>query len=112
MNTHVLGTKGEILAKEYLQKQKYKILETNFSNSIGEIDIIAQENDVIVFVEVKSRESLRFGYPKEAITKYKQNKIRMVATAYLKFKRKLNSKVRFDCIEVLAGEVNHIKNCF
>lgn len=112
MNTHILGTKGEVLAKDYLMSQGYKILETNFSNQIGEIDIIAQQDDTIVFVEVKTRETLRFGYPREAVTKYKQNKIRQVALGYLKFKRKLKSPVRFDCIEVLADEITHIKNCF
>lgn len=112
MNTHILGTKGEIIAKDYLTSQGYTILETNFSNQIGEIDIIAKENDTIVFVEVKTRETLRFGYPREAVTKYKQNKIRQVALVYLKLKRKLNRPVRFDCIEILGDEITHIKNCF
>lgn len=112
MNTHVLGTQGEIIAKQYLIKQKYAILETNFTNSLGEIDIIAKDKDTIVFVEVKTRQTDRFGLPREAITKYKQNKIRKVATGYLKLKHQMNSPVRFDCIDILDDKITHIKNCF
>ena len=112
MNTHILGTKGEVKAKDYLISLGYKILETNYSNIIGEIDIIAQDQKTIVFVEVKTRETLKFGYPREAVTLHKQNKIHKVAMAYLKFKRKLNSPFRFDCIEILSDEITHLKNCF
>ena len=112
MNTHIFGNQGEALAKNYLIKQKYKILETNFKNAIGEIDIIAKDGDTIVFVEVKARNSTRYGLPREAITEYKQNKIHKVALGYLKFTRNINAKIRFDCIEVLGDEITHIKNCF
>lgn len=112
MNTHIFGNQGETLAKRYLIKNKYKILETNYKNTIGEIDIIAKDKDTIVFVEVKARNSTRFGLPREAVTPYKQNKIHKVALGYLKFTRNMNAKIRFDCIEVLGDEVTHIKNCF
>lgn len=112
MNTHILGNKGEQQAKQYLISQKYKILETNFTSPLGEIDIIAQQNDIIVFVEVKTRETARFGLPREAVTLYKQNKIRKIALGYLKFTKNLNSKVRFDCIEILGDKLTHIQNCF
>ena len=112
MNTHILGIKGEQLAKEYLQKNKYKILETNYVNELGEIDIIAKQKDVIVFVEVKTRETLRYGLPREAVTPYKQQKIRKVALLYLKINHKTTSKVRFDCIDILGEKITHLQNCF
>lgn len=112
MNTHVIGAKGEVKAKDYLIKLGYKILETNYSNKIGEIDIIAQDGQIIVFVEVKARDSLKFGYPREAVTSYKQNKIHKVAMGYLKFHRSFNNPIRFDCVEILGDEITHLKNCF
>lgn len=112
MNTRILGLKGEVLAKEFLIKNKYKILETNYVNELGEIDIIAKQKDVIVFVEVKTRESLRFGMPREAVTVYKQQKIRKVALLYLKINHKTNAKVRFDCIDILDEKITHLQNCF
>lgn len=69
------GTGGEILAVNFLKKKKYKILETNFSNHVGEIDIIAEKDGVIVFVEVKRRQTLQYGRPIEAVDTRKQNKI-------------------------------------
>ena len=66
------GDFGEEKATRYLKKQKYKILKRNFKNSIGEIDIIAKQKDVIVFVEVKARISQKFGHPFEAIDEEKQ----------------------------------------
>ena len=112
MNTKVLGTQGESVAVKFLKDKKYKILKQNFITKIGEIDIIAQTKDIIVFVEVKARKSVRFGYPREAINLAKQNKIRTVATQYLLSNKLMNSKVRFDCIEVLGDQITHIENCF
>lgn len=108
----VTGAVGEKLAVKYLRKNKYKILEINYTNKIGEIDIIARQKDILIFVEVKNRSSVRFGLPGEAVTTKKQHKIRLVATSYLKIKKQLNSKCRFDVIEVLDGQVNHIIEAF
>ena len=112
MNTKVLGTQGESVAVKFLKDKKFKILKQNYITKIGEIDIIAQTKDIIVFVEVKARKSVRFGYPREAINLAKQNKIRTVATQYLLANKLMNSKVRFDCIEVLGDQITHIENCF
>lgn len=111
MNTKILGTKGEILAEKFLKKQGYKILKKNYTNFIGEIDIICfdKQSGERVFVEVKTRASTLFGYPCEAVTPFKQKKIRDCATIYLKFHNLLESKFRFDVIEVLGDEINHIK---
>ena len=109
----ILGIQGETLAKEYLENLGYKILELNYKNKIGEIDIIAKDKDILVFVEVKARQSLKFGHPREAVNYYKQQKIKNVAVGYLKFKR-LYEKIgiRFDVIDVLGDKITHIKNAF
>ena len=112
MNTKVIGTKGETLAVKLLKEKKYKILEQNYTTKIGEIDIIAQIKDIVVFVEVKARKSSRFGYPREAINLTKQQKVRTVATQYMLANKLMNSKVRFDCIEILGEQITHIENCF
>ena len=106
------GDKGEILSSQNLTKKGYKILETNFKNKIGEIDIIAFKNGCYVFIEVKKRETKLFGRPCEAVDYKKQQKIRKVALSYLKFKKLLDVECRFDVIEILGDDINHIENCF
>lgn len=108
----VVGVKGEICAASLLQKKKYKILSQNYKTRVGEIDIIAGQGDTIVFVEVKKRESLAFGRPCEAVNARKQAKIRRVAEEYLVRNNLLEKQVRFDVIEVLGNDVNHIQNAF
>lgn len=108
----VKGNIGESLAENYLLKKGYQILETNYANKIGEIDIIAKDGNRIVFVEVKARATAKFGYPREAVTLHKQNKIRMVASCYLKQKKLYNAFTRFDVIEILAGQITHLQNAF
>lgn len=109
---NIIGIKGELVAVNHLKQKKYIILETNFKNKIGEIDIIAKQNDTIVFVEVKYRTNANFGYPREAVTPYKQHKIRLVAQSYLQKKFGLDSKVRFDVVEILNEKITHIENAF
>lgn len=106
------GISGEALAVQYLKKQKYKILETNYSNKLGEIDIIAREKLTTVFVEVKYRTSDYFGLPREAVGEYKQRKLRQVATGYMVANDLIEERVRFDVIDILNGEITHIKNAF
>ena len=109
---HVLGVQGEAIARQHLIEKGYQILNQNYTTKIGEIDIIAKVKDIIVFVEVKDRQTKRFGMPREAITPYKQQKIRKVAMQYLVAKRLTNSKVRFDCVEILGDTITHIENAF
>ena len=80
----ITGFKGERQAVIYLTKLGYSILKNNYTTKLGEIDIIAKDKQTIVFVEVKTRLTTEFGLPREAVTSYKQNKIRLVATEYLK----------------------------
>ena len=111
-NNKVLGNSGEEIALKYLKNNGYKILFSNFKTQIGEIDIIAKENGVIVFVEVKTRTSNYFGLPREAVNAHKQYKIRQVATQYLKKYSDVDNACRFDVIEILEGKITHLKNCF
>lgn len=95
-----LGSKGESLAVKALKRRGYRILVQNYRNRLGEIDIIAAEDDVIVFVEVKARRSHRFGNPKWAVTPDKQRKISLVALSYLKETNQINSRARFDVVAI------------
>jgi putative endonuclease len=110
------GESGENLAVWYLKKNGYKIIEQNYRNQVGEIDIIAREKKTIVFVEVKSRRSIRFGSPKWAVTPQKQRKISMVALYYLKTTRQINAKARFDVVAITANrdepQIEIVKNAF
>lgn len=108
----VTGDNGEKLAIKYLKQKHYRIIETKYKNKIGEIDIIAKYKNILVFVEVKYRTNDYFGLPREAVNIYKQQKIRLVATSYLKSKNLLDNPCRFDVIDILNGEITHIENCF
>jgi putative endonuclease len=79
-----LGEKGEGLAVKFLKKKGYRIVEQNYKTNIGEIDIIALDGNVLVFIEVKTRESIGFGLPFEAVNRRKRRKIVNVALSYLK----------------------------
>lgn len=112
MKNIINGQIGEELATELLKKKSYKILQRNYKNILGEIDIIAKDKDYLIFVEVKFRNTRMFGRASEAVDKRKQHKIRQVALLYLKQKRQLESNVRFDVVEVYDNEINHIENAF
>ncbi len=108
-----IGTIGESRACQYLKNRKYKILMQNYKNKIGEIDIIARQKKTIVFIEVKTRQTLAFGRPSEAVNLIKQQKIRNTAMCYLIQNCLNESPVRFDVIEVIGeNEINHIENAF
>lgn len=108
----VEGLVGEFNASDYLKKKKYQIIEQNHRNRLGEIDIIAQHENMIVFVEVKTRSTLQFGRPSEAVDYRKQQKLRNVASLYLLQHKKMDYQCRFDVIEVIGNEINHIENAF
>ena len=95
----ISGQCGEDAAAEFLKKKKYKIIERNYKNKIGEIDIIARTKTDLVFVEVKTRSSEKFGTPAEAVTYYKKQKIVNTARYYL-MKNPTGLNISFDIIEV------------
>ena len=109
----ILGKVGEKKAAKYLKRKGYKILETNFSIGIGEIDIIAQDKKTLVFIEVKTRSTDAFGRPSDAVDKLKRAKYVKVAQAYLiKNYGKTDVLSRFDVIEIENGQINHVENAF
>jgi len=102
------GKESESLAVKHLKKNGYKILEQNYRNKIGEIDIIAKEKGTLVFVEVKAGRTHFFGNPKWAVTPKKQRKISMVALYYLKATKQTHVKARFDVVSILSAEKTQI----
>ena len=117
MSNKTLGAFGEDCAARFLEDKGYKIVARNFRIRSAEIDIIAQIDDVIVFVEVKARSSIRHGLPVEAVTIRKQKKIIKAAGVFLQDEKFCECACRFDVVEVyLRGErveeINHIENAF
>ena len=111
------GDKGEELACRFLQKNGYQIIKRNWRYSHGEIDIIAKENNTLVFIEVKTRYNLEFGAPELAVTKSKQSQIRKMSEAYLYINEITDQECRIDVIAILllgnnTPQINHIKNAF
>jgi len=91
---------GESLAVEHLKARGCEILAQNYRVRRGEIDLIARDGEFIVFVEVKTRRSLRFGLPQAAVTLQKQRQISKVALAYLQAQNLLDAPCRFDVIAI------------
>ncbi len=98
----ILGMAGEREAVRFLKKNGCRIIETNYRNRLGEIDVIALDGDVIVFAEVKTREKGGPVSPKEAVTLRKQRKMVKVAESWLKEMKKTGSRARFDVIAILS----------
>lgn len=112
MGTRYLGISGEMAAQDYLTGIGAQILDTNVVSAGVEIDIIALIDGVIAFIEVKRRSSARFGRPAEAVTPAKMRRIIRGAEAYLARSALSDRPVRFDIIEILSGEINHIPGAF
>ena len=110
--TRDLGAFGEDLAEKFLQKNGYKILQRNFRSRFGEIDIVAQDKDVLVFVEVKARWSEKFGLPEEAITPWKLRSIIKTTQYFQLLNPKLPEALRIDLVAIelsSSGEVKRIE---
>jgi len=114
-----LGNLGEGFAKGYLTRQGYRIVHAPFRCKIGEIDIIALDNDILVFLEVKTRRSNRFGSPLESVTPKKQRQIIKVAQFFLAYTRKPAFKLcRFDVLGIVQEpghsepKIIHAKDAF
>ncbi len=108
------GFEYEKIAKKYLRYNNYKILEVNFISKFGEIDIIAEKNDRLHFIEVKGRINAKHGYPREAVTFTKQKRLRSAAKYYFMLKGKDDYLCQFDVIEIIleSRELNYIQNAF
>lgn len=118
MSTHSqrLGGWGERQAERYLVDKGYRVVERNVRTEYGEIDLVAQEGDVLVFVEVKTRSSSTYGYPEEAITEKKEAHLMESAQAYLQANPEGAQDWRIDVVAVRgrAGgqsiEITHFEN--
>ena len=108
----LLGRVGEQKAAEHLEKKGYKIIEKNYKTHLGEIDLIANDGEEIVFIEVKTRSNDSYGKPSEAVDTKKQEKYYKVAEEYLLRNKKTNNSCRFDVVEIEEGQINHVINAF
>ena len=110
-----LGALGEALAVEFLQKNKYKIVERNWRFKKAEIDIIAQKNNVLAIVEVKTRSSNYFGNPQDFVNP-KKIKLLLSAIDNYVIERDLDVEVRFDIIAIIlqkkTTKIEHLKDAF
>lgn len=110
-----LGKHGEELAVQYLTEKGYEILECNWRNIHKEIDIIAKKDNVLVVVEVKTRQSEEYGEPDIAVTRQKQTRLISAANAYL-FQNELDINTRFDVISIVMKDkkplIDHIEDAF
>jgi putative endonuclease len=113
--SHILGKKGEELAVEHLKKKGFRILFQNWKCGQNEIDIIAENQDCIVFAEVKTRNSDFLMHPVTAVNRQKQRSIMWAAEGYIK-RFNVNKESRFDVITVIQNsdnfEIEHIENAF
>jgi len=111
-----LGRSGEEVAVRYLSEQGYNIVACNLRTPVGEVDIIASKSNILVFVEVKTRRSLSFGSPLEAVGPRKQRQIIRAAQWYLSNSPHRRLHPRFDVIAILylstGPQIEHIVNAF
>lgn len=110
------GKEGESMAANFLKGLGYKIVCLNYKTKLGEIDIIARDKDTVCFIEVKTRQSDRFGLPQEAVSWRKQLQVSKTAVIYLKENNLLDKKARFDVVSALNSdkglEFSLIRNAF
>ena len=121
-NKRTAGSVGEKMAEDYLKEHNYSIIAMNFRyKRLGEIDIIARDNGYVCFIEVKTRSTLEYGLPIEAVNYRKQENIRKLANIFICKNNLHNADIRFDVVEVYVRKekehmtverINLIKNAF
>lgn len=117
--SNALGAWGEQKAAEYLARKGFTLVTRNYHSRYGEIDLIMEDAQYLVFVEVKLRKSSRYGTPAESVTRSKQEKLRNTALMYLQ-SHATDKQPRFDVVELYAPRgmdtypvpVHHIENAF
>lgn len=111
-----LGSNGEDIAANYLQRKGFEIIARNYKDKLGEIDIIARDRKTLVFVEVKTRRSDRFGLPEEAVTIAKQRQIIRLARSYLVRHQLVDEAARFDVVAIIMKSgrpgITHLVSAF
>jgi putative endonuclease len=113
----IFGQEGESAAEQYLQRKGYRILARNLRSSVGELDLVAEEGQVLVFVEVKARRTDAFGGAIYAVHQRKQEKLIQLAAQYLARHHIKDRLCRFDVVllqgdETAPTQVEHIQNAF
>ncbi|MEZ5041725.1 MAG: YraN family protein [Saprospiraceae bacterium] len=111
-----LGQKGELLAQQLLEDKGYQVIATNWRHSRAEIDIIAKQPALLVFVEVKTRSNLSLGQPEEFVTPKKERLMASAAFAFME-QTDYNGEIRFDIISVHLPnhgltQLKHIEDAF
>ena len=111
MKAKDIGNLGEDIAVKFILEKGYEIVERNFLKPFGEIDIIAKDKDFLVFIEVKARKNINFGFPREFVNGSKIKKIQDVAQIYMMEKNLFGAKIRFDVIEIIFDnhKITHIE---
>lgn len=118
-NTKLLGRWGEEQAADYLRKKRWKIIGLNYATRFGEVDVIAENRQYIIFVEVKTRKNASYAQAREFVTRSKQERILSAAQMWLSANPN-DKQLRFDVIEVYAPngmetakpDIQHIENAF
>lgn len=111
MNRRATGTAYEQIAADYVETQGITIKEMNYRISQGEVDIIGEDKEFIIFIEVKYRKTASYGYPWEAVSDNKRRQICKVARQYC-YSKKVKKQVRFDVISICGEEILWFKNAF
>ncbi len=110
------GSLGENTARKYLEAQGYRVLDTNYRCRWGEIDIVAQTDDTLVFVEVRTRKHLSYGTPQESLSKGKMSRLTATAETYLQERQPETTHWRIDLVAVflaqngVVSDIQHIPN--
>lgn len=111
-----LGRAGEQAAEAYLRKKGFRVVERNYRCQVGEIDLIALDRRVIVFIEVKTRRTMAVGSPLEAVPTWKQRRMMRAALWFLNQRRLHQRDGRFDVVGITVrdGEamIEHVRNAF
>ncbi len=114
---HRFGQAGELMAEQFLRAKGYRILARNLRTSLGELDLVAEDKGVLVFVEVKARATEAFGGALLAVNRRKQAKLARLASQYLAQRHLTDHPCRFDVVLVQGrssseGRIEHLQNAF
>jgi putative endonuclease len=107
-----VGARGELLVAEWYEARGYRVLDRNWRCRAGELDIVAGRDGLIVFCEVKTRSSVAFGVPSEAVTYAKQKRLRALGLQWLDQAGTRARDIRFDVASVLDREIEVIEGAF
>jgi len=112
-----LGKRGEDIAIKFLKEKGYRIIERNYRCPMGEVDVVAEDKETLVFVEVKTRTSTNFGLPEEAVSYRKKQHLSRIASFYLLYHKIKEANCRFDVVSILTEsdkikDIHLIKNAF